>query len=120
MQWLLMLVPRLLGLVGRLFGLLRSTKFGTWLMAAFALHAGSALVKLLKFAGIAVVSSKVAAPALLDYIVAPLIGLPADWQAFLKMAKVDECIAVMVTAIVLTLSERVSMRKRQYANEVPL
>lgn len=110
------LIARMLAALNALRKMFMSTRIGMWIAAAFVGQAGVFIVKLLKFTGVAIVVSKFAAPALLDYIIAPLTGLPDDWQAFLEMARVDESAGVMVTALSLRASERLSLKKRVDSN----
>jgi len=111
---------RILQALNALRKMFMSTRLGMWIAAAFVGQAGILIVKALKFFGVALVVSKFAAPALLDYVIAPLSGLPDDWQAFLEMARIDESAGVIVTALTMRASERIAMKKRTDAIWQPL
>lgn len=89
------------------------TRFGSWLAVTAVFYGGAVVMKMAKFVGIALVVSKVAVPAFIDYIAAPLLSLPPTWIAFLSMTKVDQAIGVILAAVAIRAADQIAVKRNK-------
>ncbi|HZX76822.1 DUF2523 family protein [Lysobacter sp.] len=87
-----------------------SSKFLGYLFGMASMTLGGMVVKLLQFFGLTLAINTIATPLVLPYMVGPITGLPAEWQSFLAMAHVDRAITILVSAMAISVSQRIRLK----------
>ena len=104
-------------LIGRLLvgirGAVMATKLGKALAWGLFIYAGGIIARALRFLGITLVANEYLTPNIMPYITGPLLGLPATWQTWMVFLHMDRGLTIMISAIIASTANNISIRKRQ-------
>lgn len=108
---LLTYLPGAARLFSALSGWLMGRKWGTWLLFYLGGTIGMWLNKIVTFAGVAFVAQTYAAPAFLEKVTGPMLGLPPEWINLFALTKVDQAVSIIVSAVVVKLAMGIKVVK---------
>lgn len=121
---LLLWVARFAGAItrglGALLKLFKGTRFGQWLWFYLFFYLSGLIGKILWLLGITLVANQFATPYFTSTIAGYLLGMPAEWVAFVGLVKLDQAITVILSAVAIRMLDQVKVQRRRDAWQTPL
>lgn len=105
------LVPFIARWLTVISGWLAERKWGQWLLFYLASALPWMIDKVISFFGVKFVSDNFLVPGLMPLITDQFLALPSDWKAYMGLARVDEALSILVSALVIRVAYSIRIQR---------
>lgn len=117
---LIRLVMSMGGAFARFFAAMRATKWAQWLWFYLFTFLGGLVGKLFTLIGVTLAVNTFAMPAITNLIATRLLGLPAVWVQYLALTNIDKATTIILSALAISVADRVYVARRRASWQTPL